>query len=62
MFFGPAGGVATHVGLVVDPSGLMVDTPHTGALVRLDPFPTALGAEWGSDVVVGVVRPESLTD
>ncbi len=62
VFFGPAGGVATHVGLVVDPSGLMVDAPHTGALVRLDPFPTALGAEWGSDVVVGVVRPESLTD
>ena len=58
VFFGPARGVATHVGLVVDPSGLMVDAPHTGALVRLDPFPTALGAEWGSDIVVGVVRPD----
>jgi NlpC/P60 family/Transglycosylase SLT domain len=57
VFFGPSPGVATHVGLIVDPSGLMVDAPHSGALVRLDPFPTMLGAGWGSDIVVGVVRP-----
>ncbi|HET6965049.1 MAG TPA: NlpC/P60 family protein [Acidimicrobiales bacterium] len=57
VFFGPAGGEATHVGLVVDPRGVMVDAPHTGAVVRVEPFPLALGAPWGSEVYLGATDP-----
>jgi len=57
VFFGPEGGGVTHVGLVVDPSGQMVDAPHTGAFVRLEPFPVTVGAHWGGDVYVGATRP-----
>jgi cell wall-associated NlpC family hydrolase len=57
VFFGPEGGGVTHVGLVVDPSGEMVDAPHTGAFVRLESFPVAVGARWGGDVYVGATRP-----
>jgi hypothetical protein len=35
----------------------MVDAPYTGADVREDTFPTAVGAAFGSDVVVGFTRP-----
>jgi cell wall-associated NlpC family hydrolase len=57
VFFGPEGGGVTHVGMVVDPSGQMVDAPHTGALVRLESFPVRVGARWGGDVYVGATRP-----
>jgi cell wall-associated NlpC family hydrolase len=57
VFFGPPGGGVTHVGLVVDPEGHMVDAPHTGAVVRVEAFPLQVGAGWGSDVYLGATRP-----
>jgi hypothetical protein len=42
---------------VVDPAGLMVDAPHTGAFVRLEPFPVTVGAHWGGDAYLGATRP-----
>ena len=58
VFFGGGPDDVTHVGLVVSP-GVMVDAPYTGADVREDSFPTAIGAPFGSDVVVGFTRPDS---
>lgn len=57
VFFGPGPGDITHVGLVVDPSGVMVDAPHTGATVRVEAFGPQLGAAWGSDVYLGATAP-----
>jgi cell wall-associated NlpC family hydrolase len=57
VFFGPPGGGVTHVGLVVDSSGLMVDAPHAGAVVRVEPFPLIVGSSWGGDVYEGATRP-----
>lgn len=57
VFFGPVPGLATHVGLVVNPSGLMVDAPHPGADVRIEAFPTVVGARWGSDIYLGATAP-----
>ena len=57
VFFGPGPGDATHVGLVVDPSGVMVDAPHAGAAVRVERFEPAVGAPWGSDVYLGATAP-----
>ena len=57
VFFGPAPGVVTHVGLVVDPRGVMVDAPHAGAAVRVEPFTPVVGAPWGSDVYLGATSP-----
>jgi cell wall-associated NlpC family hydrolase len=56
-FFGPSGGGVTHVGMVVDPAGRMVDAPHSGAVVRVEPFPLTVGAGWGTDVYLGATRP-----
>ena len=57
VFFGPGPGQVTHVGLVVDPAGVMVDAPHTGASVRVEQFPLATGASWGSDTYLGATDP-----
>lgn len=57
VFFGPRAGDATHVGLVVAPSGLMVDAPHTGASVRVEAFPVRVGSRWGSDLYLGATAP-----
>lgn len=57
VFFGPAAGIATHVGVVVESSGVMVDAPHSGAAVRVESFPTVLGAAWGSDIYIGATAP-----
>ncbi len=57
VFFGPEGGGVTHVGMVVEPAGQMVDAPHTGAFVRLEPFPVSVGASWGGDLYLGATRP-----
>jgi cell wall-associated NlpC family hydrolase len=57
VFFGTPGGAATHVGLVVDSSGLMVDAPHTGAVVRVEAFPVTVGTPWGDEVYLGATRP-----
>jgi cell wall-associated NlpC family hydrolase len=56
VFFGLGPGRVEHVGLVVGP-GVMVDAPHAGAVVRIDAFPTTLGAPWGDEVLVGATRP-----
>ena len=57
VFFGGGASDVTHVGIVVDPAGEMVDAPHTGALVRVDPFPIIPGSRWGGEVFVGATRP-----
>jgi hypothetical protein len=57
VFFGPSPGDVTHVGMVVDPSGVMVDAPHTGAFVRVESFPTVVGEAWGGDLFLGATRP-----
>jgi hypothetical protein len=57
VFFGSGPSDVTHVGIVVDPSGEMIDAPHTGALVRVDRFPVIPGRYWGGEVFVGATRP-----
>ena len=56
VFFGQSTTAVEHVGLVVSPT-TMVDAPHTGAEVRVEPFPAALGAYWGAEQVVGFTQP-----
>ena len=53
VFFGQGPTAVTHVGIVVQ-SGVMVDAPHTGSAVRVESTPTAPGATWETEVVVGV--------
>jgi hypothetical protein len=36
---------------------VMVDAPHTGADVRVESFPTVVGAAWGDEDFVGATRP-----
>jgi cell wall-associated NlpC family hydrolase len=57
VFFGAGPGAVTHVGLVVDPSGVMVDAPHAGANVRAESFPRLIGAGWGREIFLGATRP-----
>jgi cell wall-associated NlpC family hydrolase len=57
VFFGAPGGGVTHVGLVVDRSGLMVDAPHSGAAVRVESFPLTVGSRWGDETYLGATRP-----
>jgi cell wall-associated NlpC family hydrolase len=58
VFFGTSTADVTHVGLVLDPSGEMIDAPRTGAQVRIEAFPTSIGAAWGAgDVYLGATRP-----
>jgi cell wall-associated NlpC family hydrolase len=56
VFFGAPGGGVTHVGIVVDDSGLMVDAPHAGAAVRIESFPLSAGSRWGEEIYLGAVR------
>jgi cell wall-associated NlpC family hydrolase len=58
VFFGPSPGDVTHVGMVVDPAGVMVDAPHTGAFVRVESFPTVIGEAWGGDLFLGATQPD----
>jgi cell wall-associated NlpC family hydrolase len=60
VFFGSGPGGVEHVGLYVGIEGaqaVLVDAPHTGADVRVEPFPTVVGAAWGSEDFVGATRP-----
>jgi hypothetical protein len=60
VFFGGGPGTIDHVGLfvgVVNGQDVMVDAPHTGADVRAEAFPAALGASFGSLLYVGATRP-----
>lgn len=56
VFFGQSPSDVQHVGIVVAP-GEMVDAPHTGTVVQVEPFLTAVGAKWGEEVYVGATRP-----
>ena len=56
IFFGSGPTNVTHVGIYLG-NGQMVDAPHTGAFVRVEPVPTTVGASWGADLVVGFTRP-----
>ncbi|HET9076677.1 MAG TPA: NlpC/P60 family protein [Acidimicrobiales bacterium] len=57
VFFGSGPAGVTHVGLVVDPAGVMVDAPHAGADVRVESFPTVVGARWGGETYLGATAP-----
>jgi cell wall-associated NlpC family hydrolase len=50
VFFGTSPSHATHVGIVIGP-GQMIDAPHSGALVRSEPYtrPSYLGATRPAD-------------
>ena len=56
IFFGQGPTDVTHVGIYIG-DGQMVDAPHTGADVRVESVPTAVGASWGGDFVAGVTDP-----
>jgi hypothetical protein len=50
----------SHVGIYADAQGgqvMMVDAPPTGAAVRVEAFPAAPAAPWGSDIYLGATRP-----
>jgi cell wall-associated NlpC family hydrolase len=60
VFFGGGPGSIGHVGIYAGLEGasaLMVDAPHPGADVRVEAFPTTLGAPWGNETFVGATRP-----
>ena len=60
VFFGAGPGAIDHVGLyagVVGGAAVMVDAPHTGADVRAEAFPAAVGAPFGGMEFVGATRP-----
>jgi cell wall-associated NlpC family hydrolase len=56
VFFGGESSNVEHVGIFVDMEGgqaVMVDAPYTGADVRVESFPTTVGASWGIDTYLG---------
>ena len=60
VFFGQGPGDVTHVGIYVgvqDGQAVMVDAPHSGADVRIEPFPSRIGASWGTDSYLGATQP-----
>ncbi len=60
VFFGGGDSEVEHVGLYVGTEGgqaVMVDAPHTGADVRVEPFPSVIGAGFGDETYVGATRP-----
>jgi cell wall-associated NlpC family hydrolase len=60
VFFGSGPADVSHVGIYVGTTGgqaSMVDAPHTGAEVRVEVFPTTVGASWGTETYLGATRP-----
>ena len=60
VFFGTLPDTVDHVGIVVGAAGgvaEMVDAPHPGAAVRVEPFPLVVGAAWGGEALVGATAP-----
>jgi cell wall-associated NlpC family hydrolase len=60
VFFGGSPDSIDHVGLyvgVVNGQNVMVDAPHTGAVVRAETFPAQPGAKFGSLSYVAATRP-----
>ena len=60
VFFGDSTTSVDHVGIVVS-AGEMVDAPYTGAVVRVEPFPTSPGAPFGQLTYLGATRPAATT-
>jgi cell wall-associated NlpC family hydrolase len=61
VFFGTDTTSVGHVGIVIA-AGKMVDAPHTGAVVRTEPFPDRIGDRWGTtSVYLGATRPAAGT-
>lgn len=56
VFFGGGPSDVTHVGINIG-NGQMVDAPHTGASVRVESFPTTLGAPWNHEEYLGASQP-----
>ncbi len=62
LFFGQSRSAVDHVGLYIGVQAgrtVMVDAPHPGAAVRVEPFPATLGASWGGESFLGAVAPGS---
>jgi len=60
VFFGSGPAGIDHVGIYIgteDGQSVMIDAPHTGADVRVEPFPTTAGAAFGDLLYVGATRP-----
>jgi cell wall-associated NlpC family hydrolase len=60
VFFGTSTTDVEHVGLYAgteDGRAVMVDAPHQGADVRVEPFPDTPGAAWGAELYIGATRP-----
>jgi len=60
VFFGNGPADVTHVGIYVgvqDGQTAMVDAPHTGADVRVEPFPEVVGQSWGGERYLGASAP-----
>jgi cell wall-associated NlpC family hydrolase len=60
VFFGQGPGDVTHVGIYVgvqDGKAVMVDAPHSGAEVRVEPFPDVVGQSWGGERYLGASAP-----
>ena len=60
VFFGQEPGDVTHVGIyagVQDGQAVMVDAPHSGAEVRVEPFPDVIGQSWGGERYLGATAP-----
>jgi len=60
VFFGSSRDGVDHVGIFVGEFGgqaEMVDAPHTGADVRIEPFPDQVGGRWGAEAYLGATRP-----
>ncbi len=56
VFFGGEPSNVEHVGIYVGMGGgraVMVDAPYTGVDVRVESFPTTVGASWGTDTYLG---------
>ncbi|MGH9305018.1 MAG: NlpC/P60 family protein, partial [Acidimicrobiales bacterium] len=56
LFFGGGPADITHVGIYIG-QGQMVDAPHTGADVRVEPTPITPGSAWGTEALVGATVP-----
>jgi len=60
VFFGQEPADVTHVGIyagVQDGQSVMVDAPHSGAEVRVEPFPDVVGQSWGGERYLGATAP-----
>ncbi len=60
VFFGESVTAVDHVGIYVgvqDGQSVMVDAPHDGADVRVEPFPDVVGDAWGDEIYLGATQP-----